>query len=63
MAKVKTEQQKALDQAMDLIINSGADLSSIFNFIGHLLAVLLSYQLVDDKPSVHILYRIQADFA
>ena len=30
MAKVKTEQQKALDQAMDLIINSGADLSSMF---------------------------------
>jgi transposase-like protein len=30
MAKIKTEQQKALDQAMDIIINSGADLSNMF---------------------------------
>lgn len=36
---------------------------SIPNFIGHLLSVLLSYQLVDDKPSVHIPFMIDADFA
>jgi len=36
---------------------------SIPNFIGHLLSVLLSYQLVDDKPSFHIPYMLEADFA
>ena len=36
---------------------------SIPNFIGHLLSVLLSYQLADDKPSVHIPYMLQADCA
>lgn len=36
---------------------------SINNFIGHLLSVLLSYQLVDDKPSVHMPFMLQADFA
>ena len=30
MAKAKTEQQKAWDQAMDIIIKSGADMSSMF---------------------------------
>ncbi len=30
MAKVKTEQEKAFDQAMDIIIKSGADLSTMF---------------------------------
>lgn len=30
MAKVKTEQEKAFDQAMDIIIKSGADLNTMF---------------------------------
>ena len=30
MARVKTEQDKVLDKAMDLIIESGADLQSMF---------------------------------